>query len=191
MARTSGRAASPPAEISETAAITAKARAAAGPGDWLCLALLHHDQIRGAFERASLAPPDGSRLVALKALAIILTGHSIAEEAVLYPVLALGAGKRGSDALYDEQSLAKVQMAALERINPADEAWLDKLTEIRTAVEEHMLEEESKWFLEIKASGANQAKLTARYKEEFDRYTRTGAIASNGVWDGPPRPDVA
>jgi hypothetical protein len=164
-----------------------KARAAAAPGDWLSLALLHHDQIRAAFQRASMAPADGSRLVALKALAMLLTGHSIAEEAVLYPVLVSIVAKRGGDALYTEQSIAKVEMAALERIDPADNAWLEKLGEIRAAVEEHMLEEEQKWFLDIKASGANQAKLTARYKEEFERYTRTGAIASNAVWDGPPR----
>jgi hypothetical protein len=81
-------------------------------------------------------------------------------------------------------------MAALEQIDPADDAWLEKLTEIRGAVEDHMLEEEGKWFLQIKASGVNQAKLTARYKEEFDRYTRTGAIATNAAWDGPPRPGV-
>jgi hemerythrin superfamily protein len=184
MARTVDRT---PAVTDAMPAMT-KARAAASPGDWLSLALLHHDQIRGAFQRASLAPPDGSRLLALKALGVLLTGHSIAEEAVLYPVLVSIVAKRGADALYTEQSLAKVEMAALERINPADDAWLEKLGEIRAAVEEHMLEEEQKWFLEIKASGANQAKLTTRYKEEFERYTRTGAIGSNGAWDGPPRP---
>ena len=47
-----------------------------------------------------------------------------------------------------------------------------------------------RWFLEIKASDENQARLTARYMEEFERYTRTGALSSNGVWVAPPRDDL-
>lgn len=166
------------------------AHEAAAPGDWLSLALHHHAIIRAAFERAVNAPADGSRLAAMKALALVLTGHSLAEEIVLYPVLAQRASKN-ADKVYDEQSTAKVEMAALEQIDPADDAWEAKVSEIRASVEHHMTEEEEKWFLEIKASGVNQAKLTARYKEEFDRYTRTGIIATNAAWSGPPRPETA
>lgn len=157
----------------------------AGAADWLSLALLHHKQIRSAFVRALEAPAGGSRLTAFKGLAVLLNGHSVAEEIVLYPVLAMEKA-RNADQLYTEQSHAKVEMAALETLDPASEDWAEKLSEIRTAVEEHMQEEEARWFVAIKTSGANQAKLTARYKEEFERYTRAGSLSTNAAWDGPP-----
>jgi erythromycin esterase-like protein len=159
-------------------------RDGAGAADWHSLALLHHDQIRAAFMRALNAPPGGSRLAALKGLAVLLNGHSLAEEIVLYPVLASQAA-RAASTLYQEQSGAKVEMAMLEQLDPLADDWANKIAEIKAAVEEHMREEEERWFTQIKASGANQAKLTARYREEFDRYTRTGALATNAVWDGP------
>lgn len=166
---------------------TEEARTAASPGDWLSLALDHHDQIRSAFERGRLVAPDGSRITALKGLALLLTGHSIAEEAVLYPALAIAVTEDDAESAYHEQSLAKIQMGELERTHPADPRWIEKLETIRSAVLQHMFEEETGWFLELRQSPENHAKLTARYKEEFERYTRTGAIATNAAWDGPPR----
>lgn len=166
---------------------TSSARAAAEPGDWLSLALDHHDQIRSCFLKAAQTPPGGARIAALKGLATVLNGHSLAEEVVLYPALAMLRRKQ-ADQAYDEQANAKIEMAKLERLNPAGAEWVEQLQAIQQAVLQHMLEEEGTWFLELKASGDAQPKLTARFKEEFERYTRTGAIATNGVWDGPPRP---
>jgi hypothetical protein len=165
---------------------TELARAAAEPGDWLSLALEHHDQIRSAFLKAAQAPPGGSRIAALKGLAVVLNGHSLAEEIVLYPALAQAQPKHAGEA-YDEQTEAKIEMGKLEQIDPASPAWAEQLEAIRAAVLQHMLEEESTWFLELKAAAVSQAKLTARFKEEFERYTRTGIIATNAVWDGPPK----
>lgn len=180
------------AKAKDVAAKAAKARSdardpreAAGPADWHALALLHHQQIRSAFVRALQAPPGGSRLATLKGLAVLLNGHSLAEEVVLYPVLS-DENARGADKVYGEQSHAKVEMAMLERLDPASDEWIAQVEAIQAAVEQHMTEEEERWFILIKRSGANQAKLTARYREEFERYTRTGAIATNAAWDGPP-----
>jgi hypothetical protein len=44
-----------------------------------------------------------------------------------------------------------------------------------------MAEEERSWFLRIKSDHEDQARLSGRYKEEFERYTRTGFVATNGV----------
>jgi hypothetical protein len=167
------------------AAARTRARASAQPGDWLSLVLDHHDQIRAAFERARLAPSNGGRLSAMKGLAMVLNAHSLAEEIVLYPALALLANISHAEQAYAEQTTAKIQMASLERLDPASEAWLATLEDIRGSVLQHMFEEESTWFLELKASADNQAKLLARYKEEFERYSRTGYPATNAVWDGP------
>ena len=149
---------------------TAEARAAATSGDWLSMALDHHGQIRSAFERAhnSLSPED--RLAAFKALATVLNGHALAEEVVLYPALAKNGEKAHAGLAYTEQTTAKMQMAELERINPADEAWGDKLEHIQGAVLHHMFEEEGTWFLELKEKAPDQDFLTRRYAEEYNRY---------------------
>jgi hypothetical protein len=160
---------------------TLKARAAAEPGDWLSLALDHHDQIRSAFEVARKAPPGGGRIAAMKGLAVVLNGHSLAEEVVLYPALAALGDVKHAEEAYAEQTDAKIQMANLERLDPATADWLDQLEQIRTAVLAHMTEEERSWFLKIKSDYDGQARLSARYKEEFDRYTRTGFVATNGA----------
>jgi iron-sulfur cluster repair protein YtfE (RIC family) len=50
--------------------------------------------------------------------------------------------------------------------------YLDKFDHLRSAVAMHMYREESDWFPELKESGEStmQAKLTRRYREEFERY---------------------
>lgn len=157
------------------------ALALAEPGDWLSCALEHHDHIRAAFATARRAPAGGSRIAAMKGLGVILTGHSLAEEVVLYPALvAIDAAKHAQTA-YAEQTDAKIQMAALERLSPESPDWVAQLEQIQAAVLEHMEQEESAFFIEIKEAYPDQAKLTARYREEFERYTRTGIVGTNGA----------
>jgi hemerythrin superfamily protein len=156
-----------------------KARAIAEPGDWLSFALDHHDQIRAAFEVARKALPGGGRVSAMKGLAVVLNGHSLAEEIVLYPALAALGEPNHAEEAYAEQTDAKLQMAELERVDPASVDWLEQLDRIRTAVLAHMTEEETTWFLKIKSEYDDQAKLSARFREEFERYTRTGFLSTN------------
>jgi len=172
----------------ETDAQRADARAAAEnmatPGDWLSMVLDHHRQIEAAFDAVRTTAP-GDRRAAQKELAIILTGHSIAEEAVLYPVLAEESSLGGAAMAYQEQAMAKAQMAMLEQIDPASQAYVDKLEHIRGAVAHHVFEEESMWFPRLKqeALQADQLTLTQRYQEEFERYT--GGGSGSGFGSGP------
>lgn len=149
---------------------TLKAREAAEPGDWLSLALDHHDQIRSAFADGRDAKSAAERTAAMKALAIVLNGHSLAEELVLYPALGQAGEKLHAAQAYIEQTTAKAQMAELENIAPSKPAWLDKWEHIEGAVLTHIYEEESDWFLKLKEKGEHQARLTARYAEEYERY---------------------
>jgi hypothetical protein len=161
-----------PIETDEVrAAAHAQARASAGRG-WLALVLDHHEQIDQAFDAVFTARSATGRRAAQKELAVILTGHSIAEESVLYPALAKAGDKSAAKDAYQEQSEAKTQMSMLEDLEPMSDAYLAKLEEIRTAVQHHVFEEESTWFPELRrqADSALQAKLTRRYKEEFERY---------------------
>jgi len=168
----------PPEKEEDRAEATAKARAAAGQGDWLSMALDHHDQIRAAFEAARTATAPAGRLAAFKTLATVLNGHALAEEVVLYPALAKNGEKAHAGLAYTEQTTAKMQMAELERIDAADEAWLDKLEHIRGAVLHHIFEEEGTWFLELKEKAPDQAFLTQRFAEEYDRYAQGAAQAA-------------
>ncbi len=149
---------------------TQKAREAASPGDWLSLALDHHERIRAAFAEGHNVRSAADRRAAMERLALVLNGHSLAEEIVLYPAIAQNGHKTQAGIAYSEQTTAKMQMAELENIAPSSEAWLDKWGHIEGAVLTHMFEEENGWFLHLKERGAHQDRLTARYKEEFERY---------------------
>lgn len=154
---------------------TQKAREVAAPGSWLAMALDHHDQIRAAFGACRSADTPAARLAAMKDLAVVLNGHALAEEIVLYPALAQAHKKGHAGQAYTEQTAAKMQMAELENIPPTEEDWLDKLGHIEGAVLHHMYEEEHSWFLELQDKAEDPARITARFKEEYDRYVRGGA----------------
>ena len=149
---------------------TAAARAVATPDGWLSLVLDHHDLIRDAFAAGKLAKGAAARTEAMKTLALVLNGHSLAEEVVLYPALGHAEEKAHAAQAYLEQTVAKNQMAELERIPPSQSAWLDKWEHIEGAVLTHMYEEESGWFMDLQEKGEDQARLTQRYAEEYDRY---------------------
>lgn len=149
---------------------TARARAVAGPDDWLSLALDHHDMIREAFANGRDVKSAGDRRAAMERLALILNGHSLAEEIVLYPAMAQCGHKAQAGVAYAEQTTAKMQMAELENIAPSSQAWLDKWEHIEGAVLTHIYEEESGWFIHLKKHGEAQGHLTMRYRQEFERY---------------------
>jgi hypothetical protein len=160
----------PPESDEARAEATRKARAAATQGDWLSVALDHHDLIRSAFEECRRATDASGRQAAMKKLALVLNGHALAEEVVLYPALAKAGEKGHANLAYTEQTTAKMQMAELERIDAGSDAWLDKLEHIRGAVLHHIFEEEGSWFLELHDQYDDQAFLTARFREEYERY---------------------
>jgi hypothetical protein len=160
----------PPENEAARAKATREARAAADAGDWLDLALDHHDQIRAAFEACRTADDAAMRTEAMRRLGRVLNGHALAEEVVLYPAMAKSGEKGHAGMAYGEQTTTKMQMAELERIDPASDAWADKLEHIRGAVLHHIYEEEKGWFLDLKRDYDDQAFLTRRFREEYDRY---------------------
>lgn len=166
----------PPVSDEKRAEAHAKARAAAEPGDWLSQILDHHEEIDAAFAAVKAATTAEARRKAEKTLGTLLTGHSMAEEAVIYPALAQ-AGKQGhANTAYTEQAAAKMQMAALEVMDPMSEDYLDKLGHLEGAVKTHVYQEESDWFVDMKrdAPADAQARATARYAEEYGRYIDGG-----------------
>ena len=155
----------------------AKAEAAARPGDWLSQILDHHRQIEALFAAVKSATTAEARREAQKRLALILTGHSVAEEAAIYPALAADKQVGHAELAYQEQSAAKMEMGLLERLDPMSQDYLDKLEHIRGAVAHHVYSEEGTWFLELAkdVGPEEQAMITQRYKEEFERYAMAPA----------------
>jgi hemerythrin superfamily protein len=180
----------PPETDEQRAEARAKARSAATEGDWLSLVLDHHRQIETAFAAVKAATDAAARVSAQKRLALLLTGHSIAEEAVIYPALVKANEQSHSTKAYTEQSAAKVQMGLLEDLEPMSQEYLDKLEHIRGAVAHHVYEEEGSWFVDLKSKlpPADQTKITFRYQEEFSRYTGdSDDTDSKSISSGAPR----
>jgi hypothetical protein len=166
----------PPVSREKRSQAHADARAASAPSDWLSQILDHHELIEGAFAATKAAVNAEDRRAAQKTLATLLTGHTMAEEGVIYPALAQ-AGKQGhANTAYTEQAAAKMQLAALEHLDPMSQDYLDRLDHLEGAVQTHVYQEESDWFLGLKknASAADQAMATVRYAEEYGRYMSGG-----------------
>lgn len=149
-----------------------QAQAAASPDDWLSLVLAHHRDLEAGFAAVKSAGNATARITAQKKLGILLTGHAIAEEGVIYPALADQGDKLHADMGYDEQARVKMQMASLEQLDPMGDDYLARLSHIHRAVTHHMYQEEGFWFLTLKehAPADVQAAITFRYKEEYERY---------------------
>jgi hypothetical protein len=167
----------PPESEEQRLAARRTAQAAATPGDWLSQILDHHLDLEEAFENVRNTNSASARADALKQLGVLLTGHAIAEESVIYPALAEGGRKAHAGMGYDEQAMVKIQMALLEKLDPMSEEFLDKLEHIEGAVAHHMYAEEGNWFLDLKetAPAADQSLLTQRYAQEYQRYVGSDA----------------
>ncbi|GAA4779607.1 hemerythrin domain-containing protein [Novosphingobium ginsenosidimutans] len=153
-----------------------EAQALAQDDDWLGSVLDQHEQIETLFAEAALAQPGDDRVAAMKKLGQLLTAHSMAEEVVLYPAIARIGEKGDATMAYEEQSMAKVEMAGLEQLDPESDEWAQKLEAIRKAVAHHVYEEESDWFpkLHRSISESEADMLSMRFDEEFDRHGDVG-----------------
>jgi hemerythrin superfamily protein len=156
----------------------AKAAAAAQPGDWLSLVLDHHAELEEALATVEEGVTAEERSIAFQEFAVLLTGHALAEEGVLYPGLSEFSETGHADTGYAEQAMVKMQMAVLEKLDPLSQDFEDKLEHVKGALLHHMYEEESGWFLNLKkqASPDEQERMTVRYAEEFDRYVGDAGV---------------
>jgi hypothetical protein len=114
----------------------AKALAAAQGDDWLGQILEHHQLIEGAFSAVAAAADVATRQVALHELAILLSAHANAEEAVLYPALIHFGHKMHGTAGYTEQAGAKANLGELEYLDPQSQSsstsWSTSAALLRT-----------------------------------------------------------
>jgi hemerythrin superfamily protein len=162
----------PAASDEDRAKARRDAEALAAQSPWLAKVLEHHKKIESLFAQAKGHSDGTGRQRAAKELGALLLGHSNAEEAAIYPLVLERSGKLHAAMAYEEQAMAKIQMAKLERIDPMSQDWLDKLGHIEAAVQQHVYQEESEWFPDVvkNATADEQALIARRYGEEFSRY---------------------
>jgi hypothetical protein len=111
------------------------------------------------------------RPVLYKRLAYLLTAHSVAEENVIYPALAMHGLQSDSDRLYLDQAHAKVMNAMLDMADDRlGDAWLQRAAELRSAVLTHAKEDEEVDLyprLVAAIDLTTASKLGAAYRREF------------------------
>jgi hypothetical protein len=145
---------------------------------WLRLVVTHHEQIEGAFAAIRDTRDAVARRRAERRLATLLTGHAVAEEAVLYPAMAASRQKAHAVAASNAQSRLKAMLALLAATDPMSAAYAEELAALEEAVAWHVLDEEGSWYPALARTGdaALQARLGDRYHDEFDRCMRLDAI---------------
>lgn len=141
-------------------------------GDWMQMVKDHHMEIDTLFSALEATNGPARRQAALDRLAASLTGHSIAEEVVLYPMIEILGLKRDSELLYDEQQDAKVLIARLNEMPKAGPGFITEVRRVRAAVRVHIEHEEARSYPELRrrASPAQNARMTAAFERESLRY---------------------
>jgi len=135
---------------------------------WVRLIVEQHERIEGLLEKARGASMPEARRTTLKDLMAELTGHANAEEAIVYPIVSEDAGKTEAGLAYQQHAMTKVNLSKLERIDPATEEWMEKLDHVRSAVQQHIYQEEDSWLPQVleKASAPERELMSRRSAEE-------------------------
>lgn len=136
--------------------------------------LSHHRRIEALFAEARAASgPAGQATVA--ELALLLNAHSMAEEAVIYPEISENSSKVHAGMAYEEHAMTKVQLAALQKLQPGTQEWLEKLDHIESAVQQHIYQEESSWLPDVIRYAPVEARqrMSSEFREYFERVDRS------------------
>lgn len=159
---------------------------------WLAAILEQHKQIESLLAEAINASNPASRFEALRQLAAAVTAHATAEEAVIYPDLSQFSGMKHAATAYEEHAMTKIQLAELEKVDPASSEWREKLNHVHSALKQHMFQEERDWMPDLARAMPAEEKhrIAERYHEEYVRYAGSGSVSAGALFDAqPPRDD--
>lgn len=132
--------------------------------------LAQHRAIEGLFAEARTSSGPAAQ-AAVRELAVLLNAHSMAEEAVVYPEISEHSGKAHAGMAYEEHAMTKVQLAALQQLQPGTQEWRDKLDHIESAVQQHVYQEESSWLPDVirHAPVGDRQRMSAEFSEYYGR----------------------
>lgn len=129
-----------------------------------------HRQVEALFKKArNESGPAAQETV--EQLAILLSAHSMAEEAVVYPEISDHSSKAHASMAFEEHAMAKVQLAALQKLEPGTKEWHEKLDHIESAVQQHVYQEEDSWLPDVirYAPMAERQRMSIEYRDYFER----------------------
>jgi len=136
--------------------------------------LAHHRRIEALFAEARQNSGPAAQSVIVE-LAMLLNAHSMAEEAVIYPEISENSGKAHAGMAYEEHAMTKVQLAALQKLEPGSQEWREKLDHIESAVQQHMYQEEGSWLPDVIQYAPAQARqrMGMEFRDYFERVDRS------------------
>lgn len=135
--------------------------------------LAQHRRIEALFADARQSSGPQTQVLVTE-LALLLNAHSMAEEAVVYPAISENSSKAHAAMAYEEHAMTKVQLAALQKLEPGTQAWHEKLDHIESAVQQHVYQEEGNWLPDVirhAPLGARQ-RMSVEFREYYERFDR-------------------
>ena len=71
--------------------------------------------------------------------------------------------------------MTKVQLAALQKLQPGTQEWHEKLDHIESAVQQHVHQEEGSWLPDVirYAPVDVRQRMSVDFREYFDRFDRS------------------
>lgn len=162
----------PPASEASRNAARRDVETKAASEPWLAAVLDHHKTIERLITELSNANNAQDRRWGTRELVQVLTAHSMAEEAVIYPDISEFESKTHAGMGYEEHALTKIQLASLEKLHPMSKEFQEKLEHIEGALQQHMYQEEGTWLPALcdKLPADEKARMSERFLEEFDHY---------------------
>ncbi len=116
--------------------------------DWCEGLILEHKATLAVIDKLEQLAPDQSerRALLLMNLKHMITKHAMQEENVIYPVLSQGENGEAAKSLNSEHGEVKAMLYELGHMDKGDPAFSETLGRLRSALEEHMREEEDELF---------------------------------------------
>ena len=139
-------------------------------GDWFEAIKTEHRMAVAIFDKIEATRDDQTtqRMLLLAKLKYALGKHAIEEEDVVYPALRDAAQKEAADKLNHDHGYIKTYLYELLNMPKDSPAWIAKVREFRTLVEEHVREEEDDIFPAFRAQMSDEQndKLTTLLNKE-------------------------
>jgi hemerythrin superfamily protein len=101
-----------------------------------------HREVESLFEQFTATASTESQQDIVRTIIETLSRHSAVEEMTVYPAIAEEVGQPAADSLLGEHQELKELLAEIEKLGVSDPAWEQKVLQARTAVQEHVAEEE-------------------------------------------------
>lgn len=139
-------------------------------GAWDEILTAEHDATLMIFDKIEETTSENTmkRKLHLMQLKHALSKHAHEEENVVYPTMREFGLAEEADDLNRDHGYVKQFLFELEKMDAADPAWMTKLKEFRTQIEEHMRQEEDELFpkLRERLDEAGNKTVTAALNKE-------------------------